>query len=163
MIPRRRNLKGVLAGFLGTYTSRYSDYQGFWLFGFIVGLPNPLEIDLLGVQENALSPEDMAGDLARVKFREQLRKHGFELSAVRRARLVIEHGEHKVGRLAGDFRREGFDTVFRAFVVADTESRFDRREVVFVAPHDERFERRSARHPGPLLPAPPAAGRRGRG
>jgi hypothetical protein len=73
MIPRRRNLKGVLAGFLGTYTSRYSDYQGFWLFGFIVGLPNPLEIDLLGVQENALSPEDMAGDLARVKFREQLR------------------------------------------------------------------------------------------
>jgi hypothetical protein len=92
MIPRRRNLKGVLAGFLGTYTSRYSDYQGFWLFGFIVGLPNPLEIDLLGVQENALSPEDMAGDLARVKFREQLRKHGFELSAVRRTRLVIEHG-----------------------------------------------------------------------
>ena len=36
MIPARRHLKSVLAGFLGTYTSRYSDFQGYWLFGFIV-------------------------------------------------------------------------------------------------------------------------------
>ena len=36
-MPRRRTIKGVLDNFLGTYTSRYSDYDGYWLFGMVVG------------------------------------------------------------------------------------------------------------------------------
>ena len=35
-MPTRNALKGVLAGFLGTYTSRNSDYRGYWLLGFLV-------------------------------------------------------------------------------------------------------------------------------
>ncbi len=33
---RRRIIKAVLDNFLGTYTSRYSDFHGYWLFGFLV-------------------------------------------------------------------------------------------------------------------------------
>jgi len=29
-------MTAVLKNFLGTYTSRYSDFQGYWLFGFLV-------------------------------------------------------------------------------------------------------------------------------
>ena len=35
-MPTRRVIKSVLHNFLGTYTSRYSDYNGYWLFGFMV-------------------------------------------------------------------------------------------------------------------------------
>ncbi len=31
----RRAINGVLGNFLGTYVSRYSDYDSYWLFGFI--------------------------------------------------------------------------------------------------------------------------------
>lgn len=41
-------MKSVLRGFLGTYTSRYSDYRGYWVHGQLP--PDLLEctIDLLG-------------------------------------------------------------------------------------------------------------------
>jgi hypothetical protein len=145
MKPNGRILKGVLAGFLGTYTSRYSDHQGFWLFGFIVEAHCPIEIDLLTGVEDTTSLEGITGDLARIKFRKQLRKHGFDVSVVLHALLTIEHGPHMVTRMAGDFVREGFDTVFRVSIVTDTKRRFEGKEVQFVAPHDERFERRSGR------------------
>jgi hypothetical protein len=29
-----RAIRGMLRNFLGTYTSQYSDYKGYWLFGF---------------------------------------------------------------------------------------------------------------------------------
>ena len=44
----RRVIKGVLGNFLGTYVSRYSDYDGYWLFGFLVGDLGELRINLLG-------------------------------------------------------------------------------------------------------------------
>ena len=30
---RRQVIKGALRGFLGTFTSRYSDFHGYWLLG----------------------------------------------------------------------------------------------------------------------------------
>lgn len=35
-MARRRVIKSVLHNFLGTYISRYSDFRGYWLFGFLV-------------------------------------------------------------------------------------------------------------------------------
>jgi hypothetical protein len=47
MMKPRRIIKGVLHNFLGTYTSRYSDYDGYWLFGMLVRDVEELSIDLL--------------------------------------------------------------------------------------------------------------------
>jgi len=147
MIPRRRQLNGVLAGFLGTYTSRYSDFEGYWLFGFIVEAIDLLEIDLLARPSSAAGAVAKAESLARTKFREQLRKHGFEESATVEATLRIQPGAEEVERLAGDLRRLGRDLTFRASVLSDTGTRYNRSQTVFVASHDPRFEQRAVRKP----------------
>lgn len=161
-MPARNHLKGVLGGFLGTYTSRYSDYEGYWLFGFLLGSAEPLELDLLGTEPSA-SPELRSTDgttrqsrilalgvackAARVKLAEQLEKHGLPLSAVREARLSIEREAERFECRSGWPSRSGFDVRFRATLVADNGRRFERETVVFVAPHDPRLETRSARGP----------------
>ena len=52
----RRIIKGVLHNFIGTYTSRYSDYDGYWLFGMVVRDVAELRIDLLYPNVNATAP-----------------------------------------------------------------------------------------------------------
>ena len=147
MIPKRRQLNGVLAGFLGTYTSRYSDFEGYWMFGFIVETVGQLEIDLLGKRSSEVGAIAAAENLARSKFCEQLRKHGFASSAAAGANLRIVPGVEQVERLAGDLRRLGRDLAFHASVLSDTGNRYTRTKVVFVASHDPRLEQRSARAP----------------
>ena len=44
----RSVIKSVLWNFLGTYMSRYSDYDGYWLFGFLIEDMGELEINILG-------------------------------------------------------------------------------------------------------------------
>jgi hypothetical protein len=147
MIPKRRQLNGVLAGFLGTYTSRYSDFEGYWVFGFIVEAVDLLEIDLLAKPSSAAGAIAKSDELARTRFREQLRKHGFAESAAVEATLRIVPGAEQVERLAGDLRRPGRDVTFCASVLSDTGTRYTRTETVFVASHDPRFEQRSERAP----------------
>ena len=43
----RRVIPGVLHNFLGTFTSRYSDFNGYWIFGFLVEKMDSVRIDLL--------------------------------------------------------------------------------------------------------------------
>jgi hypothetical protein len=45
-MPGRRSITGVLCGFLGTYTSRYSDFDGYWIFGFLVAQVVDVKFDL---------------------------------------------------------------------------------------------------------------------
>jgi hypothetical protein len=49
-------MKSVLAGFLGTYTSRYSDLRGYWLHGQVPFHNVDLDVDLLATppSENTL-------------------------------------------------------------------------------------------------------------
>lgn len=144
-MPTRNALRGVLAGFLGTFTSRYSDYDGYWLFGFLV-LESEIIIDLLGdASDDASPPLRAARELARMKFREQLGKSGLPRSTVQRASLYVERPPTPEEGLAGNWRRSGFGVRFRAIAVADNGRSYQREEVVFVAPHDPRFESRSAR------------------
>ena len=147
MIPKRRQLNGVLAGFLGTYASRYSDFEGYWIFGFIVETVDLLEIDLLARPSSAAGAIAAAENLAKTKFCEQLHKHGFANSAAAGANLRIVPGVEQVERLAGDLRRLGRDLTFHASVLSDTGTRYTRTKVVFVASHDPRFEQRSGRAP----------------
>jgi hypothetical protein len=115
----RRIIKSVLHNFLGTYTSRYSDFNGYWLFGFLVGDISQVAVDLLGADRyqeknragfnrgGALqrfvysfypypyphyayrSPIAYAEWLAARRFAEQIGKAGLPPSWFREARLEI--------------------------------------------------------------------------
>jgi hypothetical protein len=50
----RRVIKSVLRNFLGTYTSRYSEIRGYWLFGFLVPDLGELHFDLLSRRADRL-------------------------------------------------------------------------------------------------------------
>ena len=144
-MPSRRVLNGVLAGFLGTYTSRYSDFDGYWLFGFLVRELETAEFDLLAVGiDVAVSPLASARNLASRKFAEQLEKSRLDRSHIREARLVIERTPDD-GSVPGQHFRGGFNLRFRATATMDNERRFTRETTVFVAPHDPQIESRSTR------------------
>jgi hypothetical protein len=133
-----------MAGFLGTFTSRYSDFDGYWLLGFLVA-EREIVIDLLATESGDGTPIGAARHLAALKFREQLHKAGLPRSNVRTATLRIERPEVMEEGLAGSWNRVGFRLRCRAEAVADNGRTYRREAIVFVAPHDARFESRSAR------------------
>lgn len=73
------------------YMSRYSDYHGYWLFGFLVSDHQHLCIDLISEQVYSAegTPEATAVALARTKFYEQVAKAGLSFNSVRAAELEI--------------------------------------------------------------------------
>src|SRR5262249_23453663 len=89
-MPHRRDLKGVVHNFLGTYTSRYSDHEGWWVFGLAEAQLADAQIDLLG-EHTADTPDPLAvvAEMARTRFAEQLAKAKIPSSFVREAHLTI--------------------------------------------------------------------------
>jgi hypothetical protein len=115
-MPSRKMLKSVIHGFLGTYVSRYSDFDGYLLFGFIVDSLSLLEIDLTE-SEPALAVRTPHGELSRLarqKFKEQLSKVGLPISVVRNATLRICKGEPR-----WSYFGRGFDVSFSIRVETD--------------------------------------------
>ena len=144
MMPTRRVLKSVLHGFLGTYTSRYSDYDGYWLFGFLVGDLDRAEFDLLAASPTKPGgPITTARELAVRRFAEQLEKHGIDERVVQDARLLMSRLPDD-NSVPGQHFRPGYIISFSAIAMADTGRRFERDALVFVAPHDPRLESRSS-------------------
>jgi hypothetical protein len=94
-MPSRKALEGVIRGFLGTYVSRNSDFDGSLLFGFVIDGLTVEEIDLIvpASASYASSPYCELSRLARHKFQDQLSKFGLPLSVVRNATLTIRKGE----------------------------------------------------------------------
>ena len=73
-VANRRVIKGVLDNFLGTYTSRYTDYEGYWLFGLLVADLGEVEFDLLAAGGSPDSPLGVAELAASLKFADQRRR-----------------------------------------------------------------------------------------
>jgi hypothetical protein len=88
----RKTMKGILQNFLGTYTSRYSDYNGYCLFGMFVSDLDELKINLLATENIAgeSKPMTIARQLAVTKFNEQANKVGLAVSQMREAHLTIK-------------------------------------------------------------------------
>src|SRR5262249_41036521 len=134
----RRVIPGVLHNFLGTFTSRYSDFDGYWLFGFLVENLDTLRIDLLGeIHEDADSTAlGFARRLAARRFSEQIAKAGLPKEWVREAYLDIsKSSQGKIGVVNGR-RCSGYDVKFEAHVVSDLSRAYERTGSIFVAPHD---------------------------
>jgi hypothetical protein len=142
----RRTSRGVLGNFLGTYTSRYSDYDGYWLFGFLVGDLAELHVDLLAAKVgDTVTPVGMALRSAANKFDDQLRKAGLVRSQVREACLTIRRLPGSAEASVNGHLCAGYNVSFSAGAVMDGGKRYDREQIMFVAPHNAKVEFRSAR------------------
>ncbi len=138
----RKALRGALNGFLGTYISRYSDYQGYWLFG--QSPESDLKqgnFDLLESGQGTNTPSEAARSFAGSRFREQVAKASLSMDVVSRAELCIkatdEYGECR----QGDFRSRGRRVIFEALVCSDTGQTYRACCSAFIAPHDPDKER----------------------
>jgi hypothetical protein len=141
----RRVIKGVLGNFLGTYVSRYSDYDGYLLFGFLVSDLGELRINLLG--ESVSEPDTPMGRAvlsAVAKFDDQRQKAGLAPSRVRDAWLMIRRLPGLARGSVNGHSCAGFNVSFLAAARMDDGKRYERDRVVFVAPHDPKVELRRA-------------------
>jgi len=138
-------LNGVLHNFLGTYTSRYSDYNGYWLFGFLVRTLDVLEFDwLTEFDGRATSPNDFSQQLAISRFAEQIHESGLDAQLVHEAYLRIERIAERVVSPVNGRPAKGFPMRFTAQAKADTGKQFSRDRTLFVAPHSPWREYRSS-------------------
>jgi hypothetical protein len=145
-VANRRVIKGVLDNFLGTYTSRYTDYEGYWLFGLFVSDLYEVVFDLLAGGGGPDSLFGVAERLACVKFADQMRKAGLDASQVRRAWLRMERPPGAVAQYScfAGRHRAGYGVEFRAGSETIDRRVYERGRVVFVAPHDPLCELRRA-------------------
>jgi hypothetical protein len=88
-MPRSLAMQGVLNNFLSTYTSRYSTFDGCWLFGFIVNDLERVEFDLLSPTPDKHDALEAASLLASNEFIEQICKSGLSISCVVNASVVL--------------------------------------------------------------------------
>jgi hypothetical protein len=143
-MARRREIKSVLHGFLGAFVSRNSDHDGYWMFGFVIADLDEQTIDLLaGDQEE--EPAAILARVARSMFRQQMEKHRLPISVLRSAQLELRRSG-PFGRPAIDrYIADGWELVMTVRATTDLEKTYARETTIFVAPHEPRHERRSAR------------------
>ncbi len=148
-MANRKVIRGVLGNFLGTYTSRYTDYEGYWLFGFIVADLSEWQINLLAPIDKSLRPPyDAAAQIAISRFQDQVHKAGLVFTLIKDAQLAIR-------RLAGSSNccvngrpRIGHDLKFSVTTTLDNGRVYEHEMTITVAPHDPTIEGRSSRHDG---------------
>ncbi len=142
----RRVIKAVLGNFLGTYVSRHSDFDGYWLFGFIVADLGDLNVDLLQQEVIDLqSPISVAISSAVAKFNDQRRKAGLAASNLRNASLTIQRLPSAVSDSINGHHCAGFKVRFLAEAVLVDGRHYEKERVLFVAAHNPNIELRSAR------------------
>ena len=146
LLATRRAIRGALGNFLGTYTSRYSHYEGYWLFGFIVCNLSELKLDLLeSVTTDSRSSLSVAKHTAQLEFKEQISQSGLEPSRVAEAWLTIRKLPDPVGGFVNGIQCTGNEIVFLAVAVMDNGRRYEKERVLFVAEHNPWREARSGR------------------
>jgi hypothetical protein len=141
----RRVIRGVLGNFLGTYMSRYSDYNGYWLFGYLVGALGTLRIDLLApAMTDSASPSSVAGRLAGERFADQARKASLARSQIREAWLLIQRQPGSIMGSVNSHPCSGYKVSFSAGAVMEDGRRYGCERVVFIAEHNPAHELRRA-------------------
>jgi hypothetical protein len=145
-MPSSRVMRSVLHNVLGAYVSRYSDYNGYWVFGFLVPDLNELRIDLLATEVAA--PEDPVGAatlLAVTRFQEQVRKARVDLKRIAGAGMVLRRSPSVVQGLVNGHVCQGYQVSVAVTATMATQSSYKDECAVFVAPHSPQREVRSVR------------------
>ncbi len=131
---------------VGTYTSRYSDYDGYWLFGFLVSDLAEVRINLLEAPSSESDiPAGTAARPAARKFADQTHKAGLVPTQIKEAWLTIRKLSTPVGGLVNGFCCTGHNVRFFVEAVVDGGRRYEREKVMFIAPHRADIESRSTR------------------
>lgn len=147
-MTRRRSLRGALHNYLGTLTSRYSDFDGYWILGLIVDdLGETTTIDLLDDSRLDVEPTPLAAfaRLARAKFREQIARQRIPASFVRSAAVEITKPATRTEGCVNGHVTAGYSVGFSARAESDLHTIYVSKISVFVAPHNATIERRSMR------------------
>jgi hypothetical protein len=147
-MTRRRSIKGALRNFLGTLTSRYSDFDGYWVLGMIVADLRAKTVDLLSDSTVVADSPPMAAfiRMSRQRFHEQVTKQRLPPSFIGSACLEIARSPtpSAEGHVNGHVRR-GYEVTLTARVESDLHRTYTGKMSVFAAPHDSAIERRSVR------------------
>ena len=139
----RRALRGVLAGFLGTYVSRHSDHRGYWVFGQLDDADRRnMVVDLLAPAPEIDSPRTAARALAVRRFAEQLARHGLTRDVVAHAELRLTGTDEFADCWHGRERSRARRLLFRATVRSDLGAVYEADCSTLVAPHDPTKEGR---------------------
>jgi hypothetical protein len=141
-MPRRRAIKGALAGFLGTFTSRNLDYKGYWLMGMVAINLWDWNIDLLGVAPVEDTPEAAFRRSAIHLFAEQVSKSRIPISAFATAEIETAAQLEIARGLVGANMAEGHIVTFIASATMNTNRSYKCERAIFVAPHNPEWERR---------------------
>ena len=142
-MARRTALKGVLHGFLGTFTSRNNDLDGYWLFAQLVVEAAEIECDLLSPCSNS-GLSGLTCARAHETFRSQVSKARLPAAWIREARLRISKGSASRVVVNGH-STWGVGIDVTASVTTDTGRRFENSVTLAVAPHNPAIEFRSTR------------------
>lgn len=148
----RRAICGVLENFLRTYTSRHSDFNGYWLFGFLANDIEEFSIDLLS--PSISEPEGPIGFAVRSavdKFEDQVRKAGLSRPQIQEAWLTIRKRPDPVTGSVNGRPCLGNEMRFLAGAVMEANQTYERSMTRFVAPHDAKVELRSTRAAEPKV------------
>jgi hypothetical protein len=136
-----RALRGALGNFLGTFTSRYSEFEGYWLFGFLVADFDYFEIELTETSHDVpATPLAKATHLARFAFDDQLRKAKLLPDQVSAAKVVFVRHPDQVEGWVNIHRKKGFNVTVRVEARSNREEYFAKKVVLFVTPHDPLAE-----------------------
>ncbi len=141
-MPSTRVLRGVVPNTLDAYVSRYSSYQGYWLFGFLIARLDCVEFDLLAPLGPSGTPLEAAQARAVRVFREQLAKSGLDAARVRKATLTLHRGS--VGQVVTEaFVAPGWELQANIAVQSLSGRSFRAERQFRVAAHNPLFEQRS--------------------
>ena len=145
-MPRRTEIKGVLGNFLSKFASRYSDYDGYWLFGLLVNENEEISIDLLlPFHSNTTSIVSVTQRIASSTFQNQIVKAQLPLSVIHNATLNIVKTDRVVKCCNHGMWRDCFGLRLCVRVRTDLGRKFKREKFVFAAAHNPAFETRSTR------------------
>ncbi len=137
-----RTLRAVAPNFLSTFTSRYRDRDGWWLFGLAESSLDGITIDLLADAPGPDSAREQVVHDAIHQFRDQLQKQRVPLSLLVEATLQCRRGD-KDRRIAGEYVREGHDFIVIVYIKTTTGNEITRSKQLFVSPHDPHLEHRT--------------------
>ncbi|HSI62782.1 MAG TPA: hypothetical protein VLE43_06675, partial [Candidatus Saccharimonadia bacterium] len=140
-MPRRRLINGVLRGFLGTFTSRYSDYEGYWLFGFLVDAPGVIVVDLLSADDDLAPSTPVASTraIAIRKFRDQVEKSRIPAHWIASACLELHIPKQLVAASSGSARKPTIELKVATRIKSDLGRIYMREAYLEASPHDPRF------------------------
>ena len=144
-MPTSRAIQGVLDNFVGTYVSRNSDHDGYWLFGGIHDRLDRTEIDLLDANSSNVDASLRAAEkLAVARFNDQMQRAGLPPSSVRVARLELSRSPADVVGFVNGRQSTGHMVLVTASAQTLNGRWFRAYQSVFVAPHDASVEYKRA-------------------